>query len=110
MNRIGSLGFRIRALFVLMFVWLLVAGFLALEFWPDLPQSKLQWVALVLFGPPICFFGEAFFGWLFSRRHGQYVSQRRFSLTRILVALPVVLAFVALSWWLSWLLTRGGAA
>jgi hypothetical protein len=109
MIRTRTAGFGIRALLVVALAWLLVAGFLALQFWPDLPQSKLQWILLVIFGPPIYVLGESFFGWLFSQRHGQSVSSRTFSFKRILIALPVVLAFAALSWWLSWLLTRGAA-
>ena len=87
-------------------VWLVAATILAFQFWPELPQSKLQWALLVIFGPPLYVIGEAFFGWLFSKAHGESVSPSNFSLKRILIALPVVLAFFAISWWLSWLLTR----
>jgi hypothetical protein len=95
-----------RRFIALAIAWLLVAAFLVFQFWPDLPKSYLQWLLLVVFGPPLYVLGEAFFGWLFSLRHGQSISPRPFSPIRILVALPVVLAFLALSWWLSWLLTR----
>jgi hypothetical protein len=95
-----------RRFIALAIAWLLVAALLAFQLWPDLPKSYLQWILLVLFGPPLYVLGEALFGWLFSPRHGQSISRRPFSPARILVALPVVLAFLALSWWLSWLLTR----
>lgn len=106
MTRTGTVGFRVRALLIAALVWPLVAGFLTLQFWPNLPQSELQWALLIAFGPPIYVLGEAFFGWLFSQRHGQSISSNSFSFKRILIALPVVLAFVGLSWWLSWLLTH----
>ena len=109
MSPIVTFGLGFRALLLVALAWLLVAGLLTLQFWPDLPQSKLHWVLLVAFGPPLYVLGEAFFGWLFSQRHGQSVSPHGFSLKRILIALPVVLAFTALCWWLSWLLTRGAA-
>jgi len=95
-----------RLLLLLALVWLLLAAFLAIQFWPDLPRSKLQWVLLIFFGPPLYIASEAFFTWLFSKHRGQSISSRSFSLKRILVALPIVLAFIAISWWLSWLLAR----
>jgi hypothetical protein len=86
-------------------VWLFIAGFLAVQLWPDLPHSALQWVFLVVLGPPLYVLGETFFGWLFSPEHGAAISRRRFSIKRIAVVLTIVLAAFAVSWWLSWLLT-----
>jgi hypothetical protein len=87
-------------------LWLAIGSFLIFQLWPDLPHTKLQWFLLIAFGPPIYIFGEAFFGWLFSAKHGKVISQRKFSFARVLVAFPVVLALFALSWWVSWLFTR----
>lgn len=87
-------------------VWLIISSLLLLQLWPDLPHTKLQWFLLIAFGPPIYIFGEEFFGWLFSKKHGQAISQRKFSLVRVLVAFPVALALFALSWWVSWLFTN----
>ena len=86
--------------------WLLIAGYLTIQLWPDLPHSSLQWFLLVAFGPPLYVFGELFISWLFSPKHGQAISTREFSLVRILLALPIVLALFAFSWWVSWLLTQ----
>jgi hypothetical protein len=85
--------------------WLFLVALLVLLFLPNLPQSALQWVLLVVLGPPAYVLGEAFFGWLLSREHGTAISRRRFSIKRIAVLLLVFLAVFALSWWLSLLLT-----
>jgi len=95
-----------RRFIAIAIAWLLIAAILAFQLWPDLPKSNLQWILLLFFGPPLYVLGESFFAWLFSQRHGEAISPRAFSPARILIALPVVLAFLALSWWLSWLLTR----
>jgi hypothetical protein len=91
---------------VLTVLWLGISSLLVFQFWPDLPHTKLQWFLFIIYGPPIYIFGEAFFGWVFSPNHGQAISQREFLLVRVLLALPIVLAFFALSWWVSWLLTQ----
>jgi len=107
MNRIGRERFRFRPLILLALGWLLFASILMLQVLPDLPQSRLIWVLLVLFGPPLYVLGEASFSWLFSKRHGHSISPKGLSFKRILFALPVVIALFALSWWASWLFTRG---
>lgn len=94
-----------RTLLVGAVVWVLLAAFLVVLGLPNLPQSALQWVLLVLLGPPVYVLGEGFFGWLFSRKHGMTISQKRFSIKRIAVALSVCVMIAALIWWLSWLLT-----
>jgi hypothetical protein len=86
--------------------WLLLAAFLATSLWPGVPKIKSQWFFFVAFVPPLYVLGEAGGSWLFSRRHGYAISRHRFSIARILIALPVALAAVALSWWLSWLLGK----
>ncbi|MFZ3174546.1 MAG: hypothetical protein WA146_06580 [Thiobacillus sp.] len=83
--------------------WLLIAGLLLFQLWPDLPQTSLQWFLLVAFGPPLYVLGEGFFSWLLSSKHGKAISNREFSFVRVLVALPIMLAVFALCWWLSWL-------
>lgn len=109
MNRIGKQRFRYRSIMLLALGWLLMATIIILALWPDLPQSKLIWVLLVLFGPPLYVLGEAFFDWLFSERHGHSISSSGLSFKRILFALPVVIVLTALSWSASWLLTRSAA-
>lgn len=95
---------KFSLLFALAFLWMAIAGLLALQLWPDLPHSKLGWPLFIVFGPPLYVCGEAVSAWVFSRRHGQAISGRDFSFLRILLALPVMLVVFAVSWWLSWLL------
>jgi len=94
----------IHTLLVVALIWLVVAALIVLQFWPELPRTTLQWVLLVAFGPPLYVIGEAFFGSLFSQARGHSISPRKFSFKRILFAIPVVLVFFAISWWLSSLL------
>lgn len=94
-----------RTLLVGAFAWLSLVALLVFWLLPNLPQTALQWVLLVVLGPPAYVLGEAFFGWLLSREHGAAISRRRFSIKRIAVLLLVFLAVFALSWWLSLLLT-----
>ena len=94
----------LRRLPALAAVWLVIAGFLAVEFWSEMPRSWSRWFLLLAFGPPLYVLGEAFFGWLFSAAHGRAISQKRFSVTRVAVALPAAIAAFALYWWLSSLL------
>ena len=88
------------------FAWLLVADLLALQFWPSVPQSRAQWFVFTALGPPLYVLGEFGSSWLFSRRHGQAISRNSFSVARILIALPAVLAAFAFSWWLLRLLKQ----
>lgn len=86
--------------------WLLVAGLLLFQLWPNLPRTSLQWFLLVAFGPPLYVLGEGLLSSLFSPKDGLAISDRGFSLVRVLLALPVVLAVFACCWWLSWLLAQ----
>ena len=85
-------------------IWLVLVALLAIQAWPDLPRTTGQWLLFVALGPPLYVLGEAFFAWLFSPTRGHSISPKQFSVARIAIALPVVLALFALSWWLSSLL------
>ena len=89
-----------RTLFVGAIVWLVIAGLLIVQLWPNLPHSTLQWAFLVGLAPPLYVLGEGFFTWLFSQEHGAAISQKRFSFKRIAVALSVAVAAAGLSLWL----------
>ena len=106
MSRENGDSKRHRMLVSLAVFWLFLVGFLLLQSWPDLPRSTLQWLLFVALGPPLYVLGECLFSWLFSPAHGQAISKRTFSVVRIAIALPVVLGVFALSWWLSWLLSK----
>jgi hypothetical protein len=94
-----------RTLLVGAIVWLGIAGLLIVQLWPNVPLSTFQLAFLVGFGPPLYVLGEGFFTWLFSPEHGAAISQKRFSIKRIAVALPAAVAALGLSSWLFWLLT-----
>jgi uncharacterized membrane protein SirB2 len=100
----GRRWYRVLPLAAL--AWLFIVGLLILEFGPDLPKSKSRWLLFIAVGPPLYILGEAFFGWLFSREHGDALSPRRFSVARVLIALPVVLLVLALCWVLSCILAK----
>ena len=91
----------LRLVVVVAALWLLVAGFLVVEFWPQLPRTGKQWAIFVGLGPPTYVALEGAFGWLFSRRHGEAISAKQFSIARVLVALLVVVSVVGTYWWLS---------
>lgn len=65
--------------------WLVVAGVLALQFWPAVPNTATGWVAFIAFGPPLYVLGEAVSEWLWSTRAGRAVSEHPSSGLRILV-------------------------
>ena len=48
----------VRGLVALAVVWLLVAGFAALEFWPAWPSSWRGWIAFFIVMPPLYLLGE----------------------------------------------------
>lgn len=108
-RRTETVVFGLRTLLVVALVWLLVAGLLMLQLWPDLPESTLQWVLFIALGPPVYLLGESFFAWLLSRRHGQFISPHGFSFKRILVELAVLLSFIGFGGWLLSLLRHSVA-
>jgi len=86
--------------------WLFLVGLLIVEFWPDVPTSKSRWLLFIAVGPPLYILGEAFFGWVFSPEHGYALSPRRFSIGRVLIAMPIAAVALVLCWFLSWVLTK----
>ena len=100
MNKVHMWG---RIIFWAAVSWLFIVGLIVLNFWPYLPKSKTQWFLLIAIGPPLYVFTREGSGWLFSRRHGYAISQRSFSVARILVALFMFLAVYAFVWWVLWL-------
>ena len=94
---------RLSALLPIALVWMIVAGLLVVSFWPALPSTWLQWLLFIAFGPPVYVIGEEFFGWVFSSRRGAAISNRRFSLKRILFGVCVMLVCLPIAWGLIWL-------
>jgi hypothetical protein len=87
---------RIQLLLGLAAVWLFVAGMLILQLWPDLPKTDFGWFLLIVFGPPVYVAGEGFFGWLLSKKHGNRISNKQFSLLRVVLSLVVMLLVIGL--------------
>ena len=82
-------------------IWLLITCLLPLQLWPDVPRTGQQWALFLAFGPPLYVLGEALCSRVFTPAHGRAISRKRFSVARVAVALPVVLAWFALSWWIA---------
>ena len=78
----------VQFLFAVAVGWLFLVGLLALQFWP---KTQMEWLLLVVVGPPVYVFGEAFFGWLFSEAHGNKISSRQFPWLRVALAVVVLL-------------------
>jgi hypothetical protein len=86
--------------------WLFVAALLLVQFWPSIPQTKVQRALFMAFGPPLYFLAEFVAEKVFPAEHGSRIAPEGFSFKRVLVALPVALVFLAVVSGLAWLLTR----
>ena len=95
--------FRFGALLPIAIIWLIVSVLLVVSFWPSLPSTWLQWLFFIAFGPPIYVIGEEFYGWVFSPPRSAAISNRSFSLKRILFGICVLLVFIPVAWGLIWL-------
>lgn len=69
--------------------WLVVAGILALQFWPSVPHTAKGWVAFIAFGPPLYILGEAFSEWFWSTRPARALAAHPSSGFRILIGVVV---------------------
>lgn len=87
-------------------VWLLVAGLLALQFWPHVPQSVSGWVAFVAFGPPMYVLAEGAAEWVWSSRTGRAISNHQSSALRILLGVLIVMFVCGVIWGGLWLLPK----
>jgi len=82
--------------------WLFVAALLALQFWPQLPESKAGWFAFIAFGPPLYILGEAASEWFWSSRFGGALSRPSPTMQKAFVVLGLVIGgtFAWGLWWL----------
>jgi hypothetical protein len=82
--------------------WLLLVGFLALEFWPDVPQSKAGWALFILFGPPLYVLAEGAGESFWASRAGRSLSYPSRAMQAVFVVSSLVIggAFVWGLWWL----------
>lgn len=77
--KFGSAALTVAAL------WLVIAGSLALQFWPSVPHAAKGWVAFIAFGPPLYILGEALSEWLWSTRPARALAAHPSSGLRIFV-------------------------
>lgn len=96
MSKFGSASSTILWVAVL---WLVVAGILALEFWPAVPQSASGWVAFILFGPPLYALGEAVSEAIRSSRVGRYVSNHPLRMVFGVLVGSAWVAFMVVLFW-----------
>jgi hypothetical protein len=83
-----------------MAVWAVVATLLVLQLVPDVPSTARGWLLLLVFGPPAYVALEWASGLMFNAETGARISTARFSLSRIAVALVVILVALApFAWW-----------
>ncbi|WP_029922591.1 hypothetical protein [Nevskia soli] len=82
--------------------WLFVAGLLALQFWPHVPQSKTGWIAFIAFGPPLYIFAEGLSERFWSSRAGRSLSRPSPAMQTAFVIGSLVIggAFAWGLWWL----------
>jgi hypothetical protein len=87
-------------------LWLFIAGLLALQVWPHLPESVSGWVAFIAFGPPLYVLIEAAAEWLWSSRSGRAISDHPSSVVRVLLGVLVIGVVCVLVWAALWLLAK----
>jgi hypothetical protein len=85
-----------------LFGMIVILAVVILQSYPNLPSTVLEWVFLLVLGPPLWFLGEWFFGKVFSPERGRRMSDKRFSVKRIsfalIIVLPLFLAIYILSY------------
>lgn len=86
--------------------WLFVAGLLAFQFWPQLPQSTAGWVAFVAFGPPLYILAEGVAEWFWSSRSGHAISHHPSSAVRIFLGVLICLFVCGFIWGVLWVATK----
>ena len=78
-----------RAALAVAVFWLVIAGILALQFWPSVPHTAKGWVAFIAFSPPLYMLGEAFSEWLWSTRPARALAAHPSSGLRIFVGVVI---------------------
>ena len=73
---------------------------------PHIPNSYIQWLVVIVIGPPLYVLGELIIGSVFSPERGSAISSKQFSVLRIIIGVVVAAVVVALSWWLNEFLAR----
>jgi hypothetical protein len=84
------------AIFWSAIVWLLLAGLLALEFWPALPKTAVGWVAFIAFGPPLYVLVEVAAERLWFARADRTASSRQSTGPRVLISTILGAGIVAI--------------
>lgn len=95
MSRLGSLG---HGIFWGAVIWLFLAALFALEFWPHLPESTSEWVAIIVVGPPLYVLAEGAAEWLWSTRTGRAIAHHPSSAVRIFWGVVIALVVGGAVW------------
>ena len=82
MRRIAKVGAAVLWGAIL---WLLIAGVLALQFWPSVPHTRRGWIIFIVVGPPLYALGEMLAEWLWSTRFVRALAKHPSPVPRILV-------------------------
>lgn len=69
-----------------------------INFYPHLPSSLISWILLALAGPPVYLLRVWISGKIFSEKRGRDLSEKDFSMKRILYALVLAVPLFGLLW------------
>lgn len=76
----------------------LTALYIFINFYPHIPSSLTTWLLLAFAGPPVYLLGAWISEKLFSEKRGRELSDKEFSIKRILYALVIALPLLGLLW------------
>jgi hypothetical protein len=75
--------------------WVVAAGFLALQLWPDVPRTAKGWIAFIVLGPLLWLLAELAWEQLWATRAGKAISGHPSPMLRILIGVVIGAGVVA---------------
>ena len=96
----------LKASAIFCIVWLVLTGISIFILLPHIPNSYIQWLVVIVIGPPLYVIGELTVGSFFSPERGNAISLKRFSALRIFIGFVVAAIVVVFSWWFSEFIAR----
>jgi hypothetical protein len=96
----------LKAVSLFCIAWLLLTGISIFVLLPHIPNSYIQWLVVIVIGPPLYVLGELIIGGFFSPERGNAISSKQFSALRIIIGVVVAAVVVAFSWWLTEFIAR----
>jgi hypothetical protein len=103
MSNLASL-LKAGALFCVL--WLVLTGVSIFILLPHIPNSYIQWLVVIVIGPPLYVIGELTVGSFLSPERGNAISSKRFSVLRIFIGFFVAVIVVTFSWLFSEFIAR----